>query len=341
MLSIPGFRKVNTGGCCTHIHTYQVISKYRGCTFVLYGRDGSALGRDIKIPLALVSLQSKSIHNHLGPVQGKIQTDNRQMKKYTYIFDGEQADLEIVYANLLPEGSGDIKFVFRLEPNNTGCPDKLLNEITVLHAAQSYMMKSSALDPDPNNFTSIRIKTKDFLLRTMDRTPQDKLTNVKKYESIKQHLVFNVIPDVSASKHFTCGLELVLQDSFDVCVQKCARTNWGYDEPDNERDVDNNITTRHYFKDCASSMYETDGIPCRQYDEVDRGASCLNSINLPKNQQHLAEVTAGERKNRPHSYSVKFNGAHEFALGMVRITLTGTDMSDKCTDKCTDCATPY
>ena len=336
MLSICGFRKVNTGGCCPYAH-YQVIPKYRGCTFVLYGRDGSALGKDIKIPLALVSLQSKNIDNHGELVHGKIQTDNRQMKKYTYMFDEEQADLEIVYANLLPEGSGDMKFVFRLEPSNTGRPDKLLNEISILRGGQSYMMKSSALGPDPNNFTSIRIKTKDFLLRTMDRTPRDKLTNLEKYENIKQHLVFNVIPDVSTSKYFTCGLDLVLQDSFDVCVQKCAKTNWAYDEPDNEWDVDNNITTRHFFKDCAPSMVESDGGPSRQYDEVDGGASCLNSINLPKNQQHLAEVTAGERKHRPRSLSVKFNGAHEFALGMVRITLTGTDISDKCTDY----TTPY
>lgn len=314
MFDIRGFKRTKT----SHGYNFEACPSYRGCTLVLYGRDASAVKNSFKVPLALISIQSKQIHNQYEPVEGKIETE-KKMERYVYVFDEKEANLEMVYSNLLPIGSGDMMFKFRLEPNTTGCDDALLNEITVLHAGHSYTMSSSALGPDPEKFTTIRIETKDSLLRSMGITTQEKLTNVDKYKNIKQQIICDVIPDESISKYFACGLDLSIQDNF--FVPCCHRQRW-FDRP---------IQSKYngpYFKDGLNrweSQYESDG---SQYDEVDG----RHPSSVPKNRQHLAEVTAGEKKKKPMSIPVVFKADNLLALSSIYITLTGTDKSCSCMD---------
>ena len=317
MLAIRGFSKIRRGDG----YLFEAHPIYHGCTFVLYGRDGSALKNNCKIPLALVSLQSKKICDHYEPVQGKIeQTGN----EYIYVFDEEQADLEIVYANLLPKGSGDMKFKFRLEPEHA---DRLLNKITVLHAGQNYTMTCSAFGSNPHEFNAIRIQTKDSLLRKMGVTTKENLTNVEKYKGIKQQLVFDIIPSKSTSKYFACGIELKLQDNYFIKVSNCNNEYRDFDMIS----YDGGITD----DEVDGMAYECDG-PCtkdclprnqQHLAEITAGKKmekdCLSRI--PENQQHLAEITAGKRMERPLSIAVTFDPDDEFALFNICITLTGTD----------------
>lgn len=295
MLGIRGFRKLRRGDG----YLFEAHPTYHGCSFVLYGYDGSAVKDSRRIPLALVSLQSKRVLDSYEPVRGKIQ---KTKKEYIYTFDEEEADLEIVYANLLPTDCGNMKFEFRLEPNTSARQDSLLNKITVLRAGQNYTMTSSALGPNPHEFSSIRIQTKDSLLRKMGVTPKENLTNVDKYKSIKQQLIFDIIPSKSISKYFACGVELDLEDTFLV---KPSHGNYEYEYCD------------------GGGLDEVDGYQ----DDGPCAKDCLPKI--PRRQQHLAEITAGKRMERPKFIPIYFDADEDLALSNICITLTGTDVSCK------------
>jgi hypothetical protein len=335
MLDIRGFQKTKLEDGWL----FEAYPSYCKSTLVIYGRNGAAISDKRKLPIALISLQSKSVHYPYESIQGRIQTE-KDMELYTYVYQEQEADLQIVYANLLPEGSGDMKFRFRLEPNNTGYKNFLLNKITVLPAGQNYTMSSSDFGTDI--FSSIRIQTKHSLLKTMGETPKENLTNEPKYDSIKQQLIFDLIPSKSISKYFACGLEVSVTDGFFVrCKHMKDRSPPSDDEVDSPRAPYDDVV---YMADNLDVVVDdsdvvADGPPS---DVVDGGSFSdeykdeISNVRVPKNKQYLAEIRPGKRAKRPYSIDVIFNPQEELALWYVMITLTGTNVkkSSKFTREC-------